>query len=138
MPEIAVYIGTSRPKLGQLLQRIEYQIVGALFTPLASRKTALQQFGLFIIATNNVSEHLDIASLLSISKAQQNVEKGFRFLKSPDFLSSAIYLKKSERIEALLMVITYCLMVYAGLEHQVRKTLVEKSCYFPDMKYKAR
>ncbi|WP_141567234.1 hypothetical protein [Glaciecola punicea] len=42
MPEIAVYIGTGRPKLGQLLQRIEYQIVGALFTPLASRKTALQ------------------------------------------------------------------------------------------------
>ena len=65
-----------------------------------------------------------------------NVEKGFRFLKSPDFLTSAIYLKKPERIEALLMVMTCCLMVYAGLEHQIRKTLVEKDCYFPDMKYK--
>lgn len=57
-------------------------------------------------------------------------------MKSPDFLTSAIYLKKPERIEALLMVMTCCLMVYAGLEHQIRKTLVEKDCYFPSMKYK--
>ena len=77
-----------------------------------------------------------MANLLSSYKAQQNVEKGFRFLKSPDFLTSAIYLKKPERIEALLMVMTCCLMVYAALEHQIRKTLVEKDCYFPDMKYK--
>jgi hypothetical protein len=45
-------------------------------------------------------------------------------------------LKKPERIEALLMVMTCCLMVYAGLEHQIRTTLVEKNCYFPSMKYK--
>ena len=134
--EIAVYTGAGRPKLGQLPQRIEYQIAGALCTPLASRQKALQQLGLFIIATNDVSEHLDMASLLSSYKAQQNVEKGFRFLKIPGFLTSAIYLKKLERIEALLMVMTCCLMVYASLEHQIRKTLVEKDCYFPNMKYK--
>jgi transposase len=76
---------------------------------------------LFIIATNDVNVELDMASLLSSYKAQQNVEKGFRFLKSPDFLTSAIYLKKPERIEALLMVMTSCLMVYASLEHHIRK-----------------
>ena len=134
--EVPVYKGVGRPKLGQLPERVEYQITGALCTPLVSRKTALQQLGLFIIATNDVSDHLDMANLLSSYKAQQNVEKGFRFLKSPDFLTSAIYLKKPERIEALLMVMTCCLMVYAALEHQIRKTLVEKDCYFPDMKYK--
>jgi len=134
--EVPVYRGAGRPKLGQLPERVEYQITGALCTPLAARKSALQQLGLFIIATNDVSDHLDMANLLTSYKAQQNVEKGFRFLKSPDFLTSAIYLKKPERIEALLMVMTCCLMVYAGLEHQIRKTLVEKDCYFPDMKYK--
>ncbi|MBU2060306.1 MAG: hypothetical protein KKH44_00455 [Bacteroidetes bacterium] len=77
-----------------------------------------------------------MANLLSSYRALQNVEKGFRFLKSPDFLTNTLYLKKPERIEALLMVMTRCLMVYAGPEHQVRKTLVEKCCYFPDMKYK--
>ena len=134
--EVAVYPNAGRPKLGELPMRIEYQITGALCTPLASRHSALQQLGLFIIATNDVSDDLDMAGLLSSYKAQQNVEKGFRFLKSPDFLTSAIYLKKPERIEALLMVMTCCLMVYAGLEHQIRKTLVEKDCYFPNMKYK--
>ena len=134
--EIAVYSSAGRPKLGELPTRIEYQITGQLFTPLASRHEALQQLGLFIIATNDVSDNLDMASLLSSYKAQQNVEKGFRFLKSPDFLTSAIYLKKPERIEALLMVMTCCFMVYAGLEHQIRKTLVEKDGYFPNMKYK--
>jgi transposase len=64
------------------------------------------------------------------------VEKGFRFLKSPDFLISSIYLKKPERIEALLMVMTSCLMVYAALEHKIRKTLKEKARYFPDQKKK--
>lgn len=134
--DVAVYASAGRPKLGELPTCIEYQISGTLFTPLASRHDALQQLGLFIIATNDVSDDLDMANLLSSYKAQQNVEKGFRFLKSPDFLTSAIYLKKPERIEALLMVMTCCLMVYAGLEHQIRKTLVEKGCYFPDMKYK--
>lgn len=115
--EVVVYATAGRPKLGELPTRTEYQITGALFTPLASRHMALQQLGLFIIATNDVRDDLDIASLLSSYKAQQNVEKGFRFLKSPDFLTSAIYLKKPKRIEALLMVMTCCLMVYASLEH---------------------
>ena len=34
------------------------------------------------------------------------------------------------------MVMTCCLMVYAALEHQIRKTLKEKTCYFPDQKKK--
>ncbi|MFQ3192511.1 MAG: hypothetical protein ACI936_003663 [Paraglaciecola sp.] len=34
------------------------------------------------------------------------------------------------------MVMTSCLMVYAALEHQIRKTLKEKACYFPDQKKK--
>jgi transposase len=70
-----------------------------------------------------------MAGLLSRYKARQNVAKGFCFLKSPDFLTSAIYLNKPERIEALLMDMTCCLMVYARLEHQIRKTFVEKDCY---------
>jgi transposase len=32
------------------------------------------------------------------------------------------------------MVMTSCLMVYAALEHKIRKTLKEKTRYFPDQK----
>ena len=77
-----------------------------------------------------------MAAMLSTYKSQQAVEKGFRLLKSPDFLTSAFYLKKPERIEALLMVMTTCLMVYAALEHTIREQLKAQDEYFPDMKKK--
>lgn len=65
--------------------------------------------------------------MLSTYKEQQSVEKGIRFLKSSDFLTNSILIKKPERIEALLMVMTACLMVYATLEHPIRKKLKEKT-----------
>jgi transposase len=48
-----------------------------------------------------------MAEMLSTYKSQQAVEKGFRFLKSPDFLTSAIYQKKPERTEARAIVLKY-------------------------------
>ena len=74
--------------------------------------------------------------MLELYKSQQSVEKGFRFLKSPDFLTSSLYLKKPERIEALLMIMTCCLMVYAALEYKIRRELKAQAVYFPDLKYK--
>lgn len=133
---VPVYSGKGRPAADQPPERLYYRISGSLFVPLQRREAALQQLGLFIIATNDVSGSLDMEKMLNTYKSQQAVEKGFRFLKSPDFLTSAIYLKKPERIEALLMVMTTCLMVYAALEHRIREKLVEQACYFPDMKKK--
>ncbi len=40
------------------------------------------------------------------------VERGFRFLKDPIFFTSTLFLKKPERIEALLMVMTLSLLIY--------------------------
>ncbi len=74
--------------------------------------------------------------LLDLYKSQQKVERGFHFLKSPEFLTSSFYLKKPERIEALLMVMTCCLMVYAGLEHKIRTQLKVKALHFPNQKKK--
>lgn len=90
----------------------------------------------FIIATNDLDDSITMDKMLSTYKEQQSVKKGFRFLKSPDFLTNSIFIKKPERIEALLMVMTSCLMVYASLEHQIRKKLKEKDLYFPDQKKK--
>jgi transposase len=74
--------------------------------------------------------------MLSTFKSLQAFEKGFRFIKSPDFLTSALHLKKPERIEALLVVMTTCLMVCAALEHTIREQLNTQNEYFPDMKKK--
>jgi transposase len=74
--------------------------------------------------------------LLDEYKSQQAVERGFRFLKSPDFLTSSLFLKKPERIAALLMIMTCSLMVYAGIEHLIRQRLMEANTFFPEMKKK--
>ena len=134
--EVPVFAGKGRPKKGQAPERIDYQITGDLFTRVSEREKAIDSLGLFIIATNDLSKNLTMEKLLSTYKSQQSVEKGFRFLKSPDFLVNAIFLHKPERIEALLMVMTTCLMVYAALEHKIRKELKHQDKYFPDQKKK--
>lgn len=69
-------------------------------------------------------------------KSQQSVEKGFRFLKKSDFLTSSLHLKKPEIIKALLMIMTCCLMVYVALDHKMRPELKVQSQFFPNLKYK--
>ncbi len=113
-----------------------FQIIGAILTDLSLCDEAQQTKGLFILGTNDLSEHLSMQFLLDEYKSQQAVERGFRFLKSPDFLTSSLFLKKPERIEALLMIMTCSLMVYAGIEHLIRKRLAEQDASFPDMKKK--
>lgn len=114
----------------------EFYLTGCLTTSLKRRAEAQNSKGLFIIATNDCSKDLSMQFILDEYKSQQAVERGFRFLKSPDFLTSSFFLKKPERIEALLMVMTTCLMIYASVEYQIRKSLVEKNAFFPDMKKK--
>ena len=66
-------------------------------------------------------------------KSQQSVEGAFRFLKNPEYLTSAIFLKSTKRTEALLMIVTCCLMVYAGLEHKIRDGLKTVLAFFTSM-----
>jgi transposase len=113
-----------------------FQITGAITTDLHLRTEAEETNGLFILGTNDLSETLSMQFLLDEYKSQQAVERGFRFLKSPDFLTSSLFLKKPERIEALLMIMTCSLMVYAAIEHLIRRNLSEKNAFFPDMKKK--
>ena len=49
---------------------------------------------------------LPAVDLLEGYKGQHAVERGFRFLKDPQFLASTLYLKSEKRIMALLMVMT--------------------------------
>ena len=41
-------------------------------------------------------------------------------MKAPYFFTSSFYLKKPERITALLMIMTLCLLVYSALEYKLR------------------
>lgn len=113
-----------------------FHITGHIASSLQLREDAAETTGLFILATNDLSDDLSMQFILDEYKSQQAVERGFRFLKSPDFLTSSLFLKKPERIESLLMIMTCSLMVYAGIEHLIRKKLEEENAHFPDMKNK--
>ena len=74
--------------------------------------------------------------MIDVYKNQFVVEKGFRFIKSPEFLADSLYLKKPERVEALLFIMTLCLMVYASLEMRIRNSLKDEDEFFIDQKGK--
>jgi transposase len=131
-----VYRSKGRPKKGEKPSHYDYLLTGQVATDLEKVAEAKAQVGVFILATNDLTEELTMQELLDIYKSQQSVERGFRFLKSPEFLTSSLFLKKPERIEALLMVMTCSLMIYAALEHRIRNALKEQERYFPDMKNK--
>jgi transposase len=128
-----------RGRPGQWAQpeQVVYQIDGALASSRTARQTLIDQHSCFILATNELDDQqLPPQELLDGYKGQGHAERGFRFLKDPQFLASSLYLKKPERIMALLMVMTVCLLVYAGLEYRIRQTLKAHKATFPDQKGK--
>ena len=131
----ARYKKKGQPAKGAQPDYFEYFVEGGLASSLPEYVKAKTQCGCFILATNQLDD-LNMAELLSQYKGQQRVERGFKFLKSPEFFTSAIFLKKPERIEALLMIMTLCLMVYNALEYKIREGLKNSNQYFPDQKKK--
>ena len=85
-----------------------------------------------ILATNALDNHpLSPQEVLAGSTGQQHAECGLRFLTDPQFLASSLSRKKPERIMALLMVMTVCLLLYAALEYRIRTVLAENEATFP-------
>jgi transposase len=110
-----------------------YRIAGALASSLAAREVLVTQHSCFILATNELDARaLSPQQLLDGYTGQKHVERGFRFLKDPLFLASSLYLKKPQRIMALLMVMTVCLLVYAALEYRIRTALKAHQATFPN------
>jgi transposase len=72
--------------------------------------------------------------MLKYYRRQDNVEKGFRFLKSDTFSISKVYLKNKARIEALTMIMVLCLMIYSIAEWKLRIKLEELNETVPDQK----
>jgi transposase len=65
-----------------------------------------------------------------------SVERGFRFLKDPLFFAQSLFLKKPERIMALMMIMGLALLIYALAERQLRLMLAKNNETIPDQKGK--
>ena len=111
-----------------------YKIEAEIKTNDAFVSKEMEKTGLFILASNDISlSHEDI---LTNYKGQDKVEKGFKFLKGNTFIISQVYLKKKTRIEALVMIMVLCLMIYFIAEWKLRTRLEEEDETVPDQKKK--
>ena len=129
------YRKRGRPAQDTPPDQVVYQIDGGLASSLTSRQALIDQHRCFILATNELDEaQLSPQEVLAGYKGQAQSERGFRFLQDPQFFASSFYLKKPERIMALLMVMTVCLLVYAALEYRIRQALKSHEATFPNQK----
>jgi transposase len=122
-----------RPKRGAEGEVIGCQIESDVMRNSEAIEIFLNRKGRFILATNDLNkEAFPDNQMLEEYKQQQNVERGFRFLKDPWFMVDSIFLKSPRRIEALMMVMTLCLMIYNIGQHRLRTVLKEKNETLPN------
>jgi len=84
----------------------------------------------YIVATN--AKEMPAEEVVRTYSEQSQVERGFRFLKDPQFFTSSMFLKKPERIQGLLVVMTLALLVYALAERKLRHSLKENQETLPN------
>jgi transposase len=93
----------------------------------------LNKKGRFILATNELdSEGYKDEEILEEYKEQQKVEGGFRFLKDPWFMVDSIFLKLPRRIEALMTIMTLCLMIYNVGQYRLREQIKAQHSTLPN------
>jgi len=132
---LAKYSKAGRPAKGEKPQIIEYAITcTSRFSSLERYQQELHKGSCFILASNNRTKSPE--EIMEGYQNQYKVERGFAFLKSKEFLTDAIFLKSPERIEALLMIMALCLMVYTALEYRIRNELQNHKETFRDQKGK--
>jgi len=118
------FTGRGRPKKDEQPSLVHYQLQITLIQCAEKQRPYRNKLGRFILATNDLNnQEMDLTTLLASYKEQQGVERGFRFIKDPQFHLNSIFLKKPARINALMMIMTLCLMVYNAGEYEIRKTL---------------
>jgi transposase len=126
-----VKLGRGRPKKDDPVI-IKYSLETTLEQDNEKISTSLKKKGRFIIATNELDDTLlSNRDLLDNYKGQQSVERGFRFLKDPLFMTSSVFLKTQERIVALGMIMCLCLLVYTLAQRYLRQKLKELNTSIP-------
>lgn len=127
-----IYGKKGRPK-GDAPISYCYRVHATLLEDASKIAPILRTKGRFIVATNELDESLLTSQeLLQNYKGQQSVERGFRFLKEPAFMTPAVFLKSQNRIIALAMVMCLCLLVYMIAQRYLRQRLEQARASVPN------
>lgn len=127
------HVKPGKPKAGTEKPLSGYQIQGSFKIDEFLLEEKLCAKGRFILATNDLdAKGYTNEDMLEEYKSQQNVEQGFRFLKDPWFMVDSVFLKLPHRVEALMMVMTLCLMVYNLAQYRLRERLTDQNETLPN------
>jgi transposase len=86
----------------------------------------------FVLSTNISASELRDTAVIAADKSQSRVEGGFRFLKDPLLFVSSLFVKKPCRIQGLLMVMTFALLVYSVAQRRLRQQLTHHHTTVPN------
>ena len=129
---ILKYDKRGRPSVDSVKQIVGYKITATHIRNTKAIDEVQESHGRFILATNDLDPNYSSSEMLKEYKEQQCVEGGFRFIKDPWFMVDSIFLKSAKRIEALMMVMTTCLLVYNFAQHKIRKNLCDNNDTLPN------
>jgi transposase len=131
---ITQYARRGRPSAEDQKEVVGYNLQGSVEVNAITVDDAKRTLGRFIIATNELdASRLSAAAMLENYTDQGiSVERGFRFLKDPLFFANSLFLKKPERIMALLMIMGLALLVYSLAERKLRQALRAMNATIPN------
>lgn len=133
LEKLAYFDKKGRPKKDEMPTGYHYFISARVYCSVESYEKMAATKGRFIIATNDLdTDKLSDKQLFANYKGQSKIERGFRFLKDPQFMAATLFVKKPERIEALLFIMTLCLSVYAAIEFRLRQALILLNLTLPN------
>lgn len=125
------YSRPGKPKKDQEPDKKYYVVTGEMQSDRSQYEAEKEKLGYIILATNKYdTDKMSAEELLKTYKDQSKVERSFRFLKDPNIVGSSLFVQKPERMMAILMIMTLCLLVYSALEYVTRTLLKKKSLTF--------
>ena len=118
------YARRGKPTADTPVKAILWQIEGTVTTADDDIITQEQRRkACFVLGTSIPDAELSDLAVIAGYKGQGAVERGFRFLKAPEFFVSSLFVKKPSRMVGLLMVMTLALLVYSVAQRRMRKRL---------------
>ncbi len=118
------YARRGKPTADTPIKAILWQIEATVTTAADDIITQKQRRkACFVLGTSISDAELSDLEVIAGYKGQGAVERGFRFLKAPEFFVSSLFVKKPSRMVGLLMVMTLALLVYSVAQRRMRKQL---------------
>ena len=136
---LAKFSGKGRPVTGSNPDSFVYEVkingIASDYQKILEKREVL---GRFVLATNVLDScALPDESMLFDYKDQGSIEQGFRFIKNDTLGLDEVYLKKPERIGALMAMMTLCLLIYGFAQYRLRDALIKNNEFLPNQKGKA-